>query len=299
MKKFILKVAIFFAIIATVDAVCGFVFPYIFYHAKGGNNQRSVYICDLSHEDMLVFGSSRAIHHYNPAILEDSLGISCYNCGQNGNGIILNYGRLQLLMQRYTPKVIIYDVVRSFDLALNDNHKYLGYLKPFYDREGIPQIFEDVDSTEKWKMMSQMYRYNSKIFSCLSDYLHPLHSDYKGFRPINQEMDTMKINKIVTEKEKLEFDPLKLQYLRKLVDMTNGVKLIFAVSPMWYGTDSIDYTPIREICQQHDIPFLDFSNNPKYVHNNLYFKDGSHLNARGADEFTRDMIVELKKVLEE
>ena len=41
--------------------------------------------------------------------------------------------------------------------------------------------------------------------------------------------------------------------------------------------------------------FLDFSNVPKYVHNNVYFKDGSHLNARGADEFTCDLVVELKK----
>ena len=40
--------------------------------------------------------------------------------------------------------------------------------------------------------------------------------------------------------------------------------------------------------------FIDFSNRPKYVHNNAYFIDGDHLNARGADEFTKDLIVELR-----
>ena len=37
-----------------------------------------------------------------------------------------------------------------------------------------------------------------------------------------------------------------------------------------------------------------FSNNPKYVHNNAYFADDGHLNARGADEFTKDLIKELR-----
>ena len=40
---------------------------------------------------------------------------------------------------------------------------------------------------------------------------------------------------------------------------------------------------------------LSYRNSPKYVHNNDYFKDGDHLNARGADEFTRDLIQELRR----
>lgn len=50
---------------------------------------------------------------------------------------------------------------------------------------------------------------------------------------------------------------------------------------------------IKEICQKNNIPFLDFSNNPKYVHNDSLFKDGSHLNEKGANEFTKDLIAEI------
>ena len=49
------------------------------------------------------------------------------------------------------------------------------------------------------------------------------------------------------------------------------------------------------ICKERNIPFIDFSNNPKYVHNNAYFADDGHLNARGADEFTKDLIKELRE----
>ena len=95
--------------------------------------------------------------------------------------------------------------------------------------------------------------------------------------------------------KKTQFDPLKIEYLNKFIDEADGVKLIFTVSPMWYGIAPEQLSAIKDICQHSEIPFIDFSNDPKYVHNNEYFKDGSHLNAKGADEFTKDLIIELKK----
>ena len=80
----------------------------------------------------------------------------------------------------------------------------------------------------------------------------------------------------------------------KFIDEIGDVKIVFTISPTWYGLSQKISAPIREICLQKNIPFLDFSNDPKYVHNSNYFKDGSHLNAKGADEFTRDLIKALK-----
>ena len=80
-----------------------------------------------------------------------------------------------------------------------------------------------------------------------------------------------------------------------MVDESIDTKIIFVVSPFWNGADTTVYQPVRDICKEKNILFLDFSNNPKYVHNNSFFYDGSHLNARGADEFTKDFIIELKK----
>lgn len=297
MKKYIIKIAIFFLLVTIVDLIAGKTFPYLVDHAKGGNNGRNNYICNETNQDILIFGSSRAIHHYNPQILSDSLGLSCYNCGQDGNGAILNYGRYQLICQRYHPQILIYDVIPKFDLhAGDDNHKYLGWLRAYYDKKGIPEVFESVDSTEKYKMKSRMYRYNSKFIQIVSDYIHPLQSvGISGFRPIDGTMDTMKISKNPVKKVNYSFDPLKISYLEKMADISKDTKIIFAVSPLWNGMDTLQFQPIIEICKKYDIPFIDFSNNPKYVHHNEYFKDGAHLNSRGADEFTRDFIQELKK----
>ena len=53
--------------------------------------------------------------------------------------------------------------------------------------------------------------------------------------------------------------------------------------------------PLMDLCKSYNILLLDYTNDPKYVHNDMYFHDGTHLNARGADEFTRDIIKKFRK----
>lgn len=307
MKRFLVKLALFFALIAIADVLCGFTLGYFAQHAKGGFTQRDNYICDKLETDFLLMGSSRCVRHYNPQIITDSLGMTCYNSGQMGNGIILNYGRLRMIDERKKPQVVIYDVTPDFDIFVgDDNHRYLTWLKQHYERDGIAAIFESVDATEKYKMTSQMYRYNSRIIELLTDFFHPL-SDARsdGFSPHKGEMDRTKI-KIGGKKEKTPaidkektpaIDNVKMEYVDKLIDELDGVKLYFVVSPRWYGMDSVRFQPIMEICQERDIPFIDFSNNPKYVHQDIYFKDGNHMNERGANEFTKELIGYLKNEL--
>ena len=79
------------------------------------------------------------------------------------------------------------------------------------------------------------------------------------------------------------------------MDKAKNMNLVFVVSPMWYGQDSLVLEPIKRICMERKAQLIDFSNDPKYVHQNKYFKDGTHLNARGADEFTKDLIKTLRE----
>lgn len=223
--------------------------------------------------------------------------MSCYNCGQDGNGIILNYGRYCMISQRYTPKIIIYDIIPSFDLlAGDDDHKYLKWLKAYYDRDGIPEIFESVDKTEKIKMMSNLYRYNSSFVQIVSDCVRPLQSSgQNGYRPLYGEMDRMKISKKQKSSEPVRYDSLKLAYMEKFVNRCGDTRLVFVISPTWDGMDEDAYLPVERICRDKNILFVNFANNPKYIHNYRYFKDGAHLNSVGADEFTRDLMSVLRE----
>ena len=201
-----------------------------------------------------------------------------------------------MIDERKKPKVVIYDIAPDFDIFVgDDNHRYLTWLKQHYERNGIADIFEIIDPTEKYKMINQLYRYNSRIIELMSDYLHPI-SDTRanGFSPLKGELDRTKIKTSSKRVKKLDVDKVKLDYINKLIDELDGVKLYFVVSPRWYGMDSVQIQPIIDICQKRNIPFIDFANNPKYVHQDIYFKDGNHMNERGANEFTRDLIGCLK-----
>lgn len=299
MRKHLAKILLFLVIVALLDVATGLVFSRLSHMARGGDTARNEYICNGTSEDVLVFGSSRAIHHYNPAIISQLTGMTCYNCGQDGNGAILNYGRYHLIAQRYQPKVIIYDLMPEYDILTGeDNHKFLGWLRPYYDRDGIADIFKRVDPKEKFKMMSQMYRYNSRFIQMLTDCIHPMQDDaVNGFRPLEVEMDTMRIGE---RPPASSVDSLKVFYISKMLDEASrrGTRLVMVVSPYWSGMDTTICQPVKELCQSRGIPFLDYSNDPKYLHNNTYFADGVHLNARGADEFTRDITEKIKTMLE-
>lgn len=148
MIKFLRNLAILAIIILAIDILAGVVFSHWLTNVTTGVLGNDNYICYHCKDDVLVFGSSRAKFHYNADLMSDSLGLSAYNCGASGQGIILSYGRLLMMKKRYQPKVIIYEVTPEFDLLKDDNQKYLSFLRTHYDQPGIPEIFDKVDPSE-------------------------------------------------------------------------------------------------------------------------------------------------------
>ena len=298
MKRFIVKILLLILLIFVVDRVGGLFFSYCVDHSKGGYVGHYQYISNELDKEVLVFGSSRAIHHYDAKMIEDSLKMTCYNCGQDGNGAIFNYGQWLMIRERYQPKLIIYDIFPEFDLQEGDNHKYLGWLKLSYSRNGIPEIFDSVDSTERYKMLSKLYQYNYNPIQIIADYVHPIKKiDNYGFRPLPGEIDTLKIKKRHVGDVKYVFDDLKISYLERLIHDRDSSKIVFVLSPSWYGVDLRSMQPILDICHREDILLLDYANDPKYLYRDVFFRDGLHLNEYGAREFTKDLISDLKEEL--
>lgn len=301
MKRYAFKISIFLALMFILDRGFGLTMKYMQNHAKGGYGRHHNYILNETNENILIFGSSKAIHHYNPQILIDSLGMSCYNCGQDGNGIILFYGWWELMKKKHHPKMIIYDVNPSFDLLRGeDNNRYLGWLRSEYDNKDIKKVFEDIDPTEKYKMQSMMYRYNSKFLQNITDFFHPLFNiSPNGYLPLNGEIDKMKIkeSKNNGKEPSFDFDLQKISYMETFIKEAKekGIQLFFVASPIWYGKDDAQFAPLKEICYKQNIPFYNYSNDPTYVHHNEMFKDGTHLNTYGADKFTKRICKTIKQ----
>jgi len=61
--------------------------------------------------DLVIYGSSRAWVHIDPAMISDSFKISAYNLGIDGHSFTLQYLRHSMLLQHNKkPKIILYSL---------------------------------------------------------------------------------------------------------------------------------------------------------------------------------------------
>lgn len=287
MKKFITYILTFFAMVWLIDCAFGVGCKYLCTHAKGGDTRIHHYINKECTDDILIMGSSRARHHYVPSILSDSLGANVYNCGVDGYGIIFMYARLLMMTDRYTPKLIIYDLTPDFDFDQTDNLRYLGYMNRYYDEEGIRDIIDLVSPSENIKLKCKLYRYNSSFVKLLTDNIAPLQLiGDRGYDPIYEKMSYETPYTLIQQKQ--NWDLVKKECMDRFVSLCKekGIKLIFVFSPYASGEDN----PYRDVAslyaENNRIPLLNFYSDPNFSRHWELFGDTSHLNDDGARQFT-------------
>lgn len=288
MRKFLVKLAIFFGLFVGLDFTFGRICNYMFQHAKGGDTRAMNVLIQESERDILVMGSSRAHCHYDDQRIEDSLGVSCYNAGVEGNGIIMMYGIYKLM--EHKPRIILYDVEPSFDIyEYNEdkhNSRYISLLK-FYNSVEIRDIIRQVDPSLEYKNLSGFYRYNTKFITVFKDFFIVSPLNAYGYEPVYGE-----ITEVPAPRENQEplLDNTKYHFFVQFINDTkkDGVQLIILASPK-YGDDGGLLEPIRNLCAQEEVPFLDFSSEERFQKID-YFKEPMHMNNVGAEMYTLDVI---------
>ena len=301
MKKFFINIICFCVLLIVVDRCMGVVFDYLRENAKGGTTKEKYYIANESVDDVVIFGSSRANHHYVPQIIEDSLDLTCFNMGQDGNGIVLMYGRYQMLLERYKPKLIIYDVRHSFDFSNNyDNSRYLDLLKEYYNKDCIKKEFvELVGWKEMCKLSSKMFHVNSKVITMLGD--NVLCQDVNnGYIPLYGVVtDSTKYEYEFVDSTDWSLDSVKLSLFERFVCDTKArdIPLAMFVSPVYAQSARVDYVEAEKICAKYDVPFYYLMEMDGIADDCTMFQDRTHMNNTGAEKYTREIIPLLRKKL--
>lgn len=307
MKRFFVRLLLFLAAIVLLDQLFGFAMASILKNTEKGDWGRNNYIFNDVKSDVVILGSSRAIHHYDPRIISDSLGMSCYNCGEDGMGILLMYPRFQAMLNRYTPRLVIYEFLPSFDLEKEtDNLKYLKFLRPYTSNPAVDTISHSISTTEPIKLLSGCYRYNSvfvDIFAQSVSKSSETAKDY-SYAPENKQMaeETSILCQDANEvghNKKITIDSLKFHYLEALITQCNkdGVKLVFTASPMYGAPSDKDYKVLKDLCVKYDVPFINHYADARLCNNSDFFADVAHLNQGGAEKFTSMIASEIKGVL--
>lgn len=282
MKKFILHIILFFALVAGVDVLFGFTVDGLFARAKGGEKAKLYYLGNKLNEDVVIMGSSRAYRHFNPQILEDSLSLSVYNAGCSSMGIICNYGFYKLFAKEHKPKLIIYEVY-DLDFVKDDYSMYLSNLRPFRSDPVLRDYIALFEPTDRYKMMSSLYSYNTNWVYIVQENIKPSMSLYKGYQPYLGEMK----QDPVKGEWNHELDSLKYELMKSFVldCKKDSIDVLLSISPYYWGKcEWLGWT--KTLSKECDVDLVDFSEEEYFLNNKTMFVDPYHLNQRGSDLFS-------------
>lgn len=299
MKRLIFKIVIFIAIIVLLDVIFGQVMRATLASTDKGDWGRRNYIMNKTDQDILVFGSSRAVHHFVPQILSDTLQKSCYNCAEDGTGILVHYPRLKRILEKHKPSLVIYDLIPKYDFLTYGDASPLGLLRPYAVSSDFSMVIADIDSLENVKLLSEFYKYNSCFVEILLQRFSSAASDVASFTysPLQGEMNyEPKAEDLILEGKGV--DTVKLKYLTAFVDLCKayGISLFITASPWYKMQEQEAYAPVYELCKTKGVPFLNHNFDNTYNTNRAYFHDAAHMNQHGAEVFSAEIAHEIKEI---
>jgi hypothetical protein len=298
-KKLILNAGLVLVVVLVLDFAIGRTLRHFYFKETSGLHYRTTYSIEETDAEVLVFGASRANHHYVPEVFQDSLKKTFYNTGRDANGIFYQMALLKSVLKRYKPEVIILDYAGSFD---NDRTVYdnISSLLPYYRKH--KEIRSEVELRgpyEKIKLLSEIYPFNSQLLTIAIGNMEAnkkRNPDNKGYMPLettwHPEMRIFNTTKMYA------VDSNKVNSLKKFIARAkeSGTKVYIVYSPLYQKMALYPEVEIcSKICSALKVPFLDFSRDTFFLNRGDLFYDVMHLNHDGAQIFSGIIADTIKK----
>ena len=302
MKRKQLKYIIFLIVfVISLDLGFGHIYEFLYLTKKSKKQDRLIHSAIGTQEEVLIFGSSRAYHHYNPEIIEEKLNLTCFNVGYGGQNIYFHLALQKEAIKRKKPQIAILDLINIDFENTGDKHdkEKLSVLLPFVNKSNIYR--ETVllkGKKEKIKLLSSIYPFNSKLLYILRNNLTSQRSDTKGFFGLSRVWEKpieTKINKNFTPSND------KLEALDEFITLcqTNEIMIKIFISPHYtnfLSKNGYDYIA-EHIQKNHGLEINNLSASKKYLNATHLFSDPYHLNKEGADMYSKEISEIIKKSL--
>lgn len=300
-SKFFTRFLIMLVSFVAVDQLIGASLYYFFTHQVSGEYAVANHVVYNLNEDVLVLGSSRASHHYNSTLIKDSLNLTCFNGGRDGEGLLYSTAIFELALQRHVPKVVILDVTSDILSEKEDERNRLSILLPYLKQSDIVEnMIVKKGRLELLKSHIQTYRYNGQVASIFQHYFLSSANTVLGFNPLDNKMDASRVSNKTTLKpysDSISTDNVDALNLFINECKRQKIQLFVFVSPRYNDdTKQNSYLKMKSICQNNKVIFHDFTND-EYFKNPEYYSDRAHLNSRGANLYTDTIVAFMKKKL--
>lgn len=255
--------------------------------------------------DIVISGSSRAVTHYDPRIIERVTGLSAFNIGRNGSQTDLQLAVLKTYLQHNRkPKLVIHNL-DSFSFVTSheiyDPAQYMPYLgqPPIYD--AVRKVYPDA---WKWKyfplyayvVADMRFTWITGIKRLMS--ISPREDHIEGFTPRFNEWtgDFEAFRTSNPQGVAFEIEPQGVRDLTDLVAICSnqGIPVLLVYSPVYHEMQQMErnrteiFGLFREVADRFGVSVWDFSSSAISKDRNLFY-NSQHLNAQGAWLFTEEL----------
>jgi len=295
-KTLLSRALLLTSILVVLDQAGGRLLEHYYRKVKSGSEYKTIYALEESREPLIVMGSSRAYHHYVPALLQQGLGRDCYNLGRDGVGVLYDYAVYRTICDRKAPEMMIIDINLEEFTDQELARQLLYHLLPHYDENDYIKEVVQLRSRFEWlKVQSRLYRFNSQLFYIALNNMRSTGTDTaKGYLPLQGKLDQAPEQGHIGQAA----DELLARYFEKLLEETrrHHTRVAVCVSPVYrrYPGNTASVARAAGLCRRYGIPFLDFSQDKRFLEHPELFRDVAHLNDSGAHLYTSLVVEALK-----
>ncbi len=300
MKIFIRRLFLFVILLYTGSLIIDILISKIAQPRAEFSSWKDLYSNNIN-ADMLIFGSSRTMNHFNPQMIEDSLNLSAYNMGLSGSRIEISLLRLKEHLRICTKKPRY--ITLEIDWMTCDGAKihycpwqmfpYMLYNKNIYkythDYKGFYTHYYLIPLVRYVKYLPDIFKNRHRTYYRNPNVLG------KGFVVLTRSWDetTQNVNPF-----KASIPNEEKEYLKEFIDICryNKIQLNMVYAPEHIKVNKIvtnrdtiiDY--FKQLSTLNNIPFADFST-LELCSDSVYFYNHRHLNIRGANKFTSEYYI--------
>ena len=258
--------------------------------------------------DLIILGSSRANHHFNPFIIDSILGTKALNLGHDNCNIDYQSARLQefIAMENGNyPKFVIWQVdmlslLQTVGFGSRFTYPYYLFNTNFSDKLSSSKEFSSIPITPRFSFFIEFFR-SKYYWKRLKEIPNVLYDVNKGYYPNNHVFDR-KAFSFVDSIYFLYDDRTLRIFTYQLEDLvSHNVKVALVFSPLYHeaiakiANKNEMYSSYQQIADTYNILIIDYFDS-WISQDSSYFANATHLNKKGAELFTEELSNKLKAI---
>ncbi|WP_116125530.1 hypothetical protein [Lewinella sp. IMCC34183] len=300
MKHFLLKLGLLALIVFVVDK--GFLLLRAEAARHASDPRLSQILEGEINKDLLIFGSSRGQRDVSLPMLEDSLGLDAFNLSYGGAEVEFQTFLLQEVVRHCEPpQVIIRLLDDDFELGFNEPNQFrYDALYPLVEYEEVREELYRRGKKNRWLSKVLVVHQLSKAAfdlrtpprpnAMVAEYgsetaVAPWNSTWEyvyGRPPYDRQVELAEKKEAFATFQEICSD--------------NNIQLIYVVPPSYKEMSNGFLARMREMAGP-DVPILTYDLDDPAWSDSANFRDRYHLNTPGAEKFTRELLPELRTLI--